>query len=282
MWNEVFDDAAHDYDDPALRFFDLGAEALLERTVIGAADRVLDVATGTGKVAAHVRATHGRARVIGVDRSPAMLRRAAERDEGIALAVADARRLPFASKRFHAVLCGFGITFLRPRIVPGLREQVRVLRPGGVLGVTTPGRGAFEPVLSLALDALAGVGVPRPPAPDDTWTSLDRPAHVAEALRRAGLRRVHAEQVEIAYRLDDPEQGWRLLSGTAWRGAVRALAPELRARVHDELVAALAEVHRAGGIDLVAPLIVATGRRPRLALRGRRRPGRPGTVRGDG
>jgi demethylmenaquinone methyltransferase / 2-methoxy-6-polyprenyl-1,4-benzoquinol methylase len=87
---------------------------------------VLDLCCGTGDIALRFRA-----RVVGVDFTEEMLRVAAARGHSeITWIRADALRLPFADNSFDAVSVGYGLRNLAD-IEQGLREILRVLRPGG-------------------------------------------------------------------------------------------------------------------------------------------------------
>jgi demethylmenaquinone methyltransferase/2-methoxy-6-polyprenyl-1,4-benzoquinol methylase len=99
--------------------------------------RVLDVGAGTGRLADAVQADDPTRRVVGVDFAIEMLRQA---DNGVHMAAGDAQRLPFGDAQFDAVVSGFLVRNLSDT-ERGLREQVRVLRPGGTLAIleTTPG-----------------------------------------------------------------------------------------------------------------------------------------------
>ena len=77
------------------------------------------------------------ARVIGVDRSEGMTRRATEKASARGLAVtfrtADAANLPFKDSEFDAAICECTLCFLdKPRV---LGEMVRVVRRGGCVGM---------------------------------------------------------------------------------------------------------------------------------------------------
>ncbi|HLU40242.1 MAG TPA: ubiquinone/menaquinone biosynthesis methyltransferase [Planctomycetota bacterium] len=97
---------------------------------VGVGDRVLDVCCGTGDVALALRATG--ARVVGVDFCMPMLARAAAKatGTGIRYAAGDALRLPFPDATFDAATVAFGVRNLADPCA-GLREMVRVCRPGG-------------------------------------------------------------------------------------------------------------------------------------------------------
>jgi ubiquinone/menaquinone biosynthesis C-methylase UbiE len=111
----------------------------VERLVGGAPESALEIAVGPGQaLAALARAAK---RVVGVDVSPAMLRRSRtrvrEQGHDAHVARADALRLPFPGGTFDAVLSTFLLDVL-PEADHGtmLAEMFRVLAPGGraVLG----------------------------------------------------------------------------------------------------------------------------------------------------
>lgn len=115
---------------------------------------VLDLACGTCDLALEVLRQRPKARVVGADLSRVMLglarRKVAQRLGGrgapvngagpISLVNAPAEALPFADGSFDAVTIAFGIRNV-PDFRAGLREMLRVLRPGGracILEFSTP------------------------------------------------------------------------------------------------------------------------------------------------
>jgi demethylmenaquinone methyltransferase/2-methoxy-6-polyprenyl-1,4-benzoquinol methylase len=99
-----------------------------------AGGRALDVASGTGKVAADLhRAVSPGGRVLGVDISPGMIdvarRRFAGRP-GLDYTVGDALALPTEDASFDAATIAFGMRNL-PDYRRGFAEMARSVRPGG-------------------------------------------------------------------------------------------------------------------------------------------------------
>jgi SAM-dependent methyltransferase len=106
------------------------APVLLDAAAVGIGHTVLDLACGTGVVAAAAAERVGPSgAVTGVDINPGMIAVAA-RTQGVRWAQADAARLPFPDGGFDRVLCQAGLQFVPDRL-GALREMRRVLRPGG-------------------------------------------------------------------------------------------------------------------------------------------------------
>jgi demethylmenaquinone methyltransferase / 2-methoxy-6-polyprenyl-1,4-benzoquinol methylase len=99
-------------------------------------DRVLDVATGTGMVAAELLA-RADCSVVGIDQSPQMLAAAHARFDGRGLKVelveGQAEALPFKDAGFDALTVTYLLRYVDdPQAT--MRELARVVRPGGRVG----------------------------------------------------------------------------------------------------------------------------------------------------
>lgn len=96
--------------------------------------RVLDVATGTGMVAAELLA-RGDCTVVGLDQSPDMLAAARARFAGeqrVELIEGEAERLPFADRSFDALTFTYLLRYVADPAAT-LRELARVVKPGGTV-----------------------------------------------------------------------------------------------------------------------------------------------------
>lgn len=103
------------------------------------AEHVLDLCCGTGDMTfALERRTRGGAKIVGADFAHPMLQRAsdksARRGKALQWIESDALQLPFADSRFGLVTSAFGFRNLADYDA-GLREILRVLRPGGECGI---------------------------------------------------------------------------------------------------------------------------------------------------
>lgn len=170
-------------------------------------DRILDVATGTGDLAAelaHVaqRLAPGGGRIVaGVDFTRPMLREA-DRKYGrrIRWIEADGLSLPLESGAWDAATIAFGLRNMADKPA-ALAEFARVLRPGGRLAIlefSQPQNRAFRALYdfySFAVMPRVGRWISR----SDAYLYLARsirsfwsPAELSAQMESAGLRRVRA------------------------------------------------------------------------------------------
>ena len=98
---------------------------------VGPGTRALDVATGTGDLAIELASRGGD--VVGSDFSEGMLDRARAKAPGLTWEQADAMALPYPDDAFDATTVGFGARNFGD-LPQGLREMVRVVKPGGPRG----------------------------------------------------------------------------------------------------------------------------------------------------
>jgi demethylmenaquinone methyltransferase / 2-methoxy-6-polyprenyl-1,4-benzoquinol methylase len=112
--------------------------AMVSQIQASPADRILDVATGTGLVAAELVRRY-RCSVVGVDQSEDMLGRARRRLAGephlakhVELVTGEAERLPFADGEFDGLTVGYLFRYVDDPAV-AMRELGRVVKPGGIV-----------------------------------------------------------------------------------------------------------------------------------------------------
>ncbi len=200
----VFDSVASNYD-VMNDLMSMGVHRLWKRHFVDTAgihpgDRVLDLAGGTGDVAALLsRKVGGSGRVVLSDINAAMVEVGRRRldDRGIVAnvryALANAEQLPFASKSFDAVTIAFGLRNVTDKDA-ALREMRRVLRPGGRVHILEFSEVRAEPLKKLydtySFSLLPTMG---------KWVAGDADSYqyLAESIRK------HPPQKELAKMLEN-------------------------------------------------------------------------------
>lgn len=233
------------------------AERLLEDVAVGAGDRVLDVACGTGIVARLALERSGPAgKVVGVDASPPMLEVARSRAPGIDWRAGDAAALPLGEdERFEVITCQQGVQFFADRAA-AVREMRRALAPGGRLAVSA----------WCADDEMPLFRELRRVAERHLGPVLDKRHAFGEAgalealLAAGGLRDVRVKTVSHTLRFDPASEFVRLnaLALVGMSGAAEARRDELLATIVAESAAVASRFTEAGALTLLTRSNVAT------------------------
>lgn len=153
----------------------LGLDRSWRRAVLDAVDPkpgevVLDLAAGTGT--SSVPFVEAGARVVPVDMSLGMLAEGRRRNPELDFVAGDALALPFADDAFDAATISFGLRNVADTEA-GLRELLRVVRPGGRLVICEfsaptwgPWRRLYTTYLPIVVPGVAKLVSPNPVAYD--------------------------------------------------------------------------------------------------------------------
>ena len=181
--------------------------SLHQQLAVGAGDRVLDVACGSGLAVELARARG--ATCAGIDASPRLIAVALDRNPQSDLRVGDMNALPWADGAFDVVTSFRGIWGTTPDAVA---EVHRVLAPGGRLGISVWG----HIKASSGAWALAPFRLASQPKVDNqaAMVALGRPGVGEELLANCGFVGISRIEIPFAWEFADPETYARALAST--------------------------------------------------------------------
>jgi ubiquinone/menaquinone biosynthesis C-methylase UbiE len=216
-------------------------------------ERLLDLATGTGGVA--LAAARMGTEVVAVDWSPGMVgflvaRSRAEGVDGISARVMDGQNLELPTAHFDAACSVFGIMYF-PDHRAGLAELLRVLRPGGRVGVAvwqSPSRMEHLALWERAARTLnpAVPDLPRPTA----WLQMDSPEGLRREMKGAGFRDIAV--ASVAHQWKVPSAQWFIENFDASQAFSDHLGPGSSDRLREMVLAQLRGEYGDGAFALTA------------------------------
>ena len=239
------------------------ATALLDAAGLRRAQRILDVACGTGvvtRLAAEQVGPDGT--VAGLDINPAMLavaRSVPSSGAAIEWHEASAESLPFADGSFDVVLSSLGLQFV-PDKASALREMRRVLAPDGRLAIATVG--PTPPLFAILERALARYVNPEVAAFMRVVFSLYAPEELQELTSGAGFRDVEVRSGTLTLALPRPAEFlWQYVHSTPLATAVAQIDDVGRAALERDVVAGWRSFVRNGPLATDINLVLTTARK---------------------
>jgi len=181
--------------------FEFAAKDLAGRVkdALPGADRVLEVACGTGILTHHLsQALSLEAEIVATDLNDAMLAFARQKRGGaltnVAFQQADSQSLPYCDSEFDAVVCQFGLMFF-PDKAEALSEFTRVLRRSGLLAFNVWGSLEDNNVAGIAQRTIASFFDTDPPDFLTVPFGYYEIDPICDLIRGAGLEVLNVETV---------------------------------------------------------------------------------------
>jgi SAM-dependent methyltransferase len=241
-----YDDNADIYEemDPATLEF---GRQLLDYADPAPGAALLDVGAGRGAV---VRPALDRGCVVtAVDAAPGMVARLRADFPTVVASQVDVHRLDFPDDAFDVVTAGFVIDLLSDPVA-ALSEVRRVLRPGGVLALSTPGpvpqRDRWQWLVDLAREFYPDVVRENP----DGYVPVD----VDGLLAAAGFVGLARKDFTVPQPVAGPMALWDLVSSrlptAVSAGWIDLLPPDAAAEFRRRFLAGAERMHAGGGIAL--------------------------------
>jgi ubiquinone/menaquinone biosynthesis C-methylase UbiE len=255
--------AADHYSLTSLSFWDRFGAATVSRLPLTAGQTVLDLCCGAGASAIPAaRATGPAGRVLGIDVAEPLLaiargKAAHEGLENVEFRYGDATHVAMPDASFDAVICVFGVFFAQD-MTGFVAEMWRLVRPGGVLAVTTWGPGLFEPANTAFWESVRAVE-PSLFKAFNPWDEIISEAALADLLARGGVTHADVTSVPGWHDLEHPDQFWDIVLGTGYRATIDSLSHEQRDLVRGQVLQQL----QSGGITALRTAVVfGTAERP--------------------
>ena len=224
---------------------------------------LLDIGCGTGNLLMAAAGHFPDARLVGIDPSAALLRKARGRVElaGADLLEGAAERLPFADANFDGCLSLLVLQEFVDRFAT-LREQLRVTRPGGVVAACQWDF-ARMPVIAALVDAISTIDSDMGErlatrSPD----LISSEAELAAAWSGAGFREVATSRVEVIHQYRDFDELWISLLGGSTPSTLMlsALLADDRETVRQRMQSRFHVADPTSVLEVVAEALVVRGR----------------------
>jgi ubiquinone/menaquinone biosynthesis C-methylase UbiE len=246
--------------------------ALIKQAHIVQGQSVLDVAGGAGEPSLTIAQAVGPLGFVMCTDPIAEMLAAAEQEalsrgvENVRFRQCTADSLPFRNDLFDVAVSRLGVMFF-PDPLEGLREMLRVTKPGGLIALAVWARSQLNPYSYVVTDIISRhvqSAKPDPDAPDAF--RFAEPGKLARILKEAGAIDVRecVVKFDIAAPLS-PEEFWAFRSeiSEVLRDKLRNLSSEEKRQIADEVLDAVREFFPGGHMRFPAQMIIVSGTKPR-------------------
>lgn len=243
-------------------------QALIEDAHIKAGDEVLDVAAGPGEPSLTIAELVGPTGAVTSTDAVAEMVMAAQNEadkrgiKNVSFQQCMADALPFESDSFDAAVSRLGIMFF-PDPVAGVREMLRVIRPGATISYAVWSESRVNPFAYTVTDVLARhIKMPTADPEAPGAFRFAESGKLRHTLEEAGAFRTRERM--LIFFMEAPisrEQFWEMRSGTSGtlREKLAALPAEQQLRVSREVKEALAEFFPNERMKFPAQMLIVSG-----------------------
>ena len=258
-WGEV----SGTYHDSFGKFTRQAAAPLLDAVGAEKGTRLLEVACGTGTVAAD--AEERGAAAVGLDFVVSMVEEARRLHPGVDYREGDAESLPFGDDTFNGVVCSFGMRHF-PHPERAMAEAFRVLVKGGWFAFTDwfpaeRGKDSWLLVIKEAVQAHGDPTVNLPPSPPHDFSDAETSRRI---LLSTGFSNPESNELPIVAVWEGAEK----VAETIYKGMVRARVPleaqskDVRGMVDRAIAESARRFEKNGCIEIPMPALLNRASKP--------------------
>jgi len=245
--------------------------ALIEHAGIVPGQAVLDVAGGAGEPSLTIAETVGPQGTVMCTDPIAEMIEAAEADarernlRNVQFRQCAADALPFADGSFDVVVSRLGAMFF-PDPLAGLKEMLRVARPGGCVALVVWHKSEFNPFCHVITNVVSR-HVESPPADPDAPGAFRfaEPGKLAGILKEAGAIEITERVIEFDMAAPISAEGfWILRSETSdtLRRKLQNLPSDQQSQIGAEVQQEVRQFFPGGQMKFPTQMILVTGKRP--------------------
>jgi len=263
----LFNRAASSYDRVGPRFFSYFGNRLVELAEVSNGASVLDVGCGRGEIlfpSAEKVGTLGQ--VVGIDFAEEMVQQTASEVESRQLLnaqvrIMDAETLTFPDASFDFVFWGFALyEFYDP--TQALLESFRVLRPGGVFGVSVWGK-KLDARWNCVRSVWRAYRSQRKPEPSGGISGQWDSTGIKAFLSNAGFTRIQIIEEEKEFFFKDEEEWWLTEWSHGNRSLYERLDPSVLEQHKRELLEAVGQLRQDEGIPIIFQMLLIRADKPK-------------------